>query len=319
MPKKKFFGFHSNFASQLNEFIEYKCGLGYVKDSYFHLNSFDEFCANKYPYANELTSDIVNEWCAISDKGIINRCSQIREFARYLLSMGKHAYMYPTTAIPKRSDGLPYIISQAEQSRFFDAIDHNVYSKKSPIMEYTAPVVFRLMLGCGLRPREVVNLNRRHFDFNNETIYIEDSKNHRDRRIVVSSDLMKLCKCFDSVADGFFPGRVCFFPNKTGNRLSYPSLVYLFQKSWNLSGNDTGEGRPSLYSFRFTYATETLMRWVEEGRDIESMIPYLSTYMGHVKFKDTYYYIKLLPDRIAKMKFMNVDGIIPEVNQNEWL
>ena len=318
MAKKKFFGFHSSFAAQINEFIEHKRSLGYVENSYFHLNSFDAFCADNYPDADELTVDIVTEWCATSDKGIINRCSEIREFAKYLLSMGKPAYIYPSKAIPKRNDGLPYIISQIEQSRFFDATDQKVYSKKSPIIEYTAPVVFRLMLGCGLRPREVVCLYRRHFDFNNGTIYIEDSKNHRDRRIAVSSDLMDLCRRFDCIADGFFPERACFFPNKVGNPLSYPSLVYLFQKSWNLSGNDTGEGRPSLYSFRFTFATETLMRWVEEGRDIESMIPYLSAYMGHVKFKDTYYYIKLLPDRIAKMKFMNVNGIIPEVNRNEW-
>ena len=318
MPKKKFYGFHSSFAVQLNEFIEYKRSLGYMEESYLLLNNFDEFCANKYPDADELTAEIVTEWSAISDKGIINRCSQIREFARYLLSMGKYAYMYPSTAIPKRNDGLPYIISQAEQSRFFDATDQKIYSRKSPIMEYTAPVVFRLMLGCGLRPREVVCLSRRHFDFKNKTIYIENSKNHRDRRIAVSCDLMDLCRRFDYIADDFFPGRTCFFPNKSGDPLSYPSLVYLFQKSWDLSGNDIGEGRPSLYSFRFTFATETLMRWVEEGRDIEAMIPYLSAYMGHVKFKDTYYYIKLLPDRIANMKFMSVNGIIPEVNRDEW-
>ncbi len=96
MAKKKFFGFHSGFAAQLNEFIEHKRSLGYVEDSYFHLNSFDAFCADKYPDADELTIDIVTEWCTISDKGIINRCSEIREFAKYLLSMGKPAYIYPS-------------------------------------------------------------------------------------------------------------------------------------------------------------------------------------------------------------------------------
>ncbi len=149
MAKKKFYGFHSGFAELLNNFIQHKRSLGYVEDSYFHLNSFDAFCADKYPDAYELTPDIVTEWCAISDKGIINRCSQIREFAKYLISMGKPAYIYPAAAIPKRTDGLPYIISQHEQSRFFEATDNMVVSKKSPLMEYTAPVVFRLMLGGG--------------------------------------------------------------------------------------------------------------------------------------------------------------------------
>lgn len=317
MPKKKFYGFHSRFARELNEFIEYKKSLGYVEASYFHLNSFDDFCAEKYPEADELTSEIVNEWCGISNRGIINRCSQIREFAKYQISMGKQAYVYPARSIPARHDGLPYILSESEQEKFFHAIDSFPRSAKSPIMEYTAPVVFRCMLGCGFRPREVVSLKRVDFDFNHNTIYIEDSKNHRDRRVAVSEDLMSLCRRYDAIAEIYFPNRSCFFPNRFGEPLSYPSLVYLFHRSWELSGIDSDKRKPSLYSFRFTFATETLMRWIEEGKDIETMLPYLSAYMGHVKFKDTYYYITLLPDRIAKMDFMDVGGIIPEVYEDE--
>jgi len=317
MPKKRFFGFQSRFAPDLNGFIKYKKSLGFVEGSYFHLNSFDEFCAEKYPMEENLTPEIVSKWCIRSNKGVINRCSEIREFAKYLLSIGKNAYVYPTKVIPARHDGLPYIITYAEQARFFEATDCFPHAKKAPLMEYTAPVVFRCMLECGFRPREIVNLRRIDFDFKHCTIYIEDSKNHRDRRIAVSYDLMDLCQRYDRIAEHFFPGRACFFPNRFGQALSYPSLAYLFQKTWDLSGNDAGKGRPSLYSFRFTFATETLMRWVEEGKDVEAMIPYLSSYMGHVKFKDTYYYIKLLPDRIAKMNFMSVEGIIPEVAEDE--
>ncbi len=317
MPRKKFYGFHSGFAKDLNNFMEYKKSLGFVETSYFHLNSFDEFCAEKYPETNELTSEIVNEWCTISSLGIINRCSQIREFAKYQLSMGKHAYVYPARNIPARHDRLPYILSEAEQEKFFRAVDSFPASAKSPIMEYTAPVVFRCMLSCGFRPREVVSLRRIDFNFNHNTIYIEDSKNHRDRRIAVSEELMDLCRKYDTIAESYFPNRACFFPNKFGSPLSYPSLVYLFHRSWELSGIDSAGRQPSLYSFRFTFATETLMRWIEEGKDIEAMLPYLSAYMGHVKFKDTYYYITLLPERIAKRAFMDVGGIIPEVNEDE--
>ncbi|MBR3246159.1 MAG: tyrosine-type recombinase/integrase [Parasporobacterium sp.] len=318
MPKKKFYGFQSGFADDLNDFIQYKRSLGYAEVSYFNLNSFDAFCAERDPDAKELTQDIVLDWCGMSEKGTINRCSVIREFAKYLISVGKPAFIYPALAIPPRNDGLPYIIPANEQEHFFDATDSLPHSNKSPIMEYTAPVVFRIMLGCGLRPREAVDLERRHFDFAHNTIYIEDSKNHRDRRIAISQELADLCTRYDCIAEGMFPGRTGFFPNRFGKPMSYPSLVYLFQKSWDLSGNDIGNERPSLYSFRFTFATETLMRWVEEERDIDAMIPYLSAYMGHVKFKDTYYYIKLLPDRIRKMKFMNIDGILPEVDRNDW-
>lgn len=317
MPRKKYFGFKSGFADNLNSFIEYKENLGFDKISFFLLNNFDEFCFKEYPYENTLTSEIVIDWCGNSEKGIINRCTQIREFAKYLQFIGKEAYIYPSSRIPRRVDDIPYIFSDDEQKKFFYAVDHYPTSLKSPLMEYTAPVIFRVMLLCGTRPLEVLKLKRIDFDFKNETIFFEDSKNHRDRRLAVSHELMNLCQKYDSIAENMFPGRIYFFPNKFGKELSYPSLNYLFQNVWNLSNNDSKRGRPSLYAFRFTFATETLMRWVEEEKDLSVMLPYLSAYMGHVKFKDTYYYIKLLPERISKMYYMNVDSIIPEVYFDE--
>jgi integrase/recombinase XerD len=60
-----------------------------------------------------------------------------------------------------------------------------------------------------------------------------------------------------------------------------------------------------------------LMRWIEEGRALDGMIPYLSAYMGHTSFSATYYYINLLPERLALMDFTRSDGIIPEVYEDE--
>ena len=40
------------------------------------------------------------------------------------------------------------------------------------------------------------------------------------------------------------------------------------------------------------------MRWVDEGRDVMTLMPYLRTYMGHSGMEETLYYIHLLPERI---------------------
>jgi hypothetical protein len=39
--------------------------------------------------------------------------------------------------------------------------------------------------------------------------------------------------------------------------------------------------------------------------------------MGHEDFSSTFYYIHLLPERLAKMEFMHIEGIIPEVIYEE--
>lgn len=67
------------------------------------------------------------------------------------------------------------------------------------------------------------------------------------------------------------------------------------------------------YDLRHNFATRTLMRWVEEGKDLNAYAPYLSTYMGHVTFNSTFYYIHLLPEKLGIQKLMDIQGIIPEV------
>ena len=47
------------------------------------------------------------------------------------------------------------------------------------------------------------------------------------------------------------------------------------------------------------------MNWIDNGRDVMTLLPYLSTYMGHTKFSHTLYYVHLLPDRL--LKSANID------------
>ncbi len=39
-----------------------------------------------------------------------------------------------------------------------------------------------------------------------------------------------------------------------------------------------------------------LLRWYREGVDVERHLPELSTYLGHVKVSDTYYYLSATPE-----------------------
>ena len=71
------------------------------------------------------------------------------------------------------------------------------------------------------------------------------------------------------------------------------------------------------YTFRHNFATRTLMRWAEEGKDFGAYLPYLSSYMGHASFHSSYYYVHLLPEKLGNASFMDTHGIIPEVPHEE--
>jgi integrase/recombinase XerD len=46
-----------------------------------------------------------------------------------------------------------------------------------------------------------------------------------------------------------------------------------------------------------------LLRWYRQGVELEAKLPYLATYMGHVSFVSTHYYVHWIePLRIAASK-----------------
>ena len=53
---------------------------------------------------------------------------------------------------------------------------------------------------------------------------------------------------------------------------------------------------PRLHDFRHRFAVQTLLRWYQEGADVERHLPELSTYLGHVKVSDTYWYLSATPE-----------------------
>jgi integrase/recombinase XerD len=310
------FSFHSGFAQDIRAMLEFKTALGHKSGSYgWNLANFDRFCLEKFPDESILTKEIAFAWCeeVNVDNKSRYRMYAIREFGKYLVSIGKEAFIFPSKFLPSFKAELPYIFSDEELINFFKAADEVPNCAKSPLLEYTVPVIFRLQYGCGMRPQEVRLLKRINFDFSNNTIYISESKWCKDRRLAVTDDLMDLCRRYDTIADMIIPGRTFFFQSPTGNAYPHGWLTAQFHRCWKRSENGNGKGPSTPYDFRHNFATQTLMRWVEEGKDLNVYIPYLSTYMGHASFHSTYYYVHLLPERLSRMDFTQADGIIPEV------
>lgn len=53
---------------------------------------------------------------------------------------------------------------------------------------------------------------------------------------------------------------------------------------------------PRLYDIRHSFACHTLLKWLKNGIDVNAKILYLSTYLGHVKVADTYWYLTGSPE-----------------------
>ena len=54
--------------------------------------------------------------------------------------------------------------------------------------------------------------------------------------------------------------------------------------------------RPRIHDMRHSFATQCLLRWYREGADVQSQLPKLAMYMGHVSIASTAYYLQWIPE-----------------------
>jgi len=315
--------FMSAFAEQIMEMLEFKEALGYARSSYdkFLLN-FDRFCVKEYPDLNTLTQEIIMHWAIARPNeaaaGVTRRLIAIREFGKYIVSVGREAYVVPTELIGGFKKFMPYIYSDVELAKFFYGADNLPPYWSSPLREFTAPVLFRLMYCCGLRPVEIRLLKRAEVDFSEKVILISESKSYKDRIVVVDPGVISLCEKYDSIANIVFPDRKYFFPSSNGGIYTATLIQRLFHRCWQQAGVSFSRSqKPRVMDFRHNFATRTFMNWLDDGRDINSLMPYLSAYMGHSEFKYTAYYIHLIPDRLIRstgVQWERMSALVPEVD-----
>ena len=311
--------FQSGFAQDIEGMLRFKESLGHRAESYLsNLRQFDRFCAESYPGTCQLTKAMADDFSAGVDgtprsPGCLKA---VRELGKYLASAGRDAYVIPAGFTRQPKADAPYPITDEELRRFFAATDRLESSRNNRLLEYMVPVMFRLQFACGMRPQEARRLRCTDLDFLKNTLYISEGKKHKDRLLAVRPEIMEMCRKYDCIAERLRPGRTYFFPSVNDAPYGAQSVTAVFHKCWDAAGN-TVSGRPCTpYDLRHAYASRVLMGWAEQGKDLDACIPYLSTYMGHERFHDTYYYVHLLPQRLSMMWFMGVSGIVPEVEED---
>ena len=227
-----------------------------------------------------------------------NRVMVLREFAKYLLSIGESAYLIPISMTRKGPRYVPHIFNQEEIKAFFYGADHLGAYRETPGRHLVVPVFYRLLYCCGLRPAEARLILREDVDLAQGVLYIRESKGHKDRLVPVADDLLNLMRKYSQKIRGIYPESPFFFPHRDG-KSSYTKAwaEEMFWRCWKIAGVENFEGpKPRVYDFRHTFATECICRWRREGKNVNAMLPVLSAYMGHARFEDTAYYIHMVPD-----------------------
>ncbi len=311
--------FKSGFAKQLMEYLSFRESMGYSKEHAKCLKWFDKFCIDNYPNETILSKDIVCGWFS-SDiqqgkRGYENKASAIRLFAKYI---GNGAYILPMKYVPRKKQFVPYIPTKSELVALFNAAK-NFKLKNEPIANHTLLTMFKLMYSCGLRPHECRTLECKNIMFNTGEILISKTKRCKERIVVMSDEMLAIMKEYDTIRNIANNVSEYFFARADGTMYSDQSFRNMVIRCWKLANPNIDEQllpRFRAYDLRHCFASTVLHKWIDEGRNLYAMLPYLRAYMGHEHFEDTAYYIHILPERLLNspgIAWDKIDNIIPEV------
>ena len=309
--------FTSALADDLSAYIDFKARTGKTGHSRIHyLRHFDKWATHHA--IGRLNRDAVEGW--VLDE--LGHCSTHRSWMSYIRDFGRWMRIHRDPNAHVLGDewkagivhSTPYLMSSADIEAFFTAA--RTVPAHSP-WAWQATAFFLLMHSAGLRTREAKQLMVADVDFNDHSVMIAATKTGRDRKLPITDDVMSILRTCHRRSRSQFPNREHFFVSSTGARLSPATVGVMFNRIWDhasLARPATGP-RPRPYDFRHHFAYANIERWMRDGTDINTMLPYLSAYMGHAGIDSTLYYVHTSPDFMAAYSDLarkTANMVIPE-------
>jgi site-specific recombinase XerD len=232
----------------------------------------------------------------------------LRGFFSYAVTRGYLSRSPLPATVPKPpARFVPHIYSREELRRLLDGTASYQKHKTRIVME---PLTFRAMLlllyGAGLRVSEALSLNLADVDVQEAVIVIRDTKFYKTRLVPLGSDLNDVMTKYAKQRnrDGHSQSNNApFFVTKLGARISSRLLRHAFQRLRTHSGvrrKDDPQHQPRLHDLRHAASVHRLTAWYREGKDVQRLLPLLSTYLGHVDIASTQRYLTMTPELLLE-------------------
>ena len=221
-------------------------------------------------------------------------------FYKYALSRGyAQASPLPLTIPKPPPPFVPYIYSVRELRALFDTC-FSYQKHKGRIEPYMIRTLLLLIYGTGLRLTEAISLTLADVDLTQALLTIRETKFYKTRIVPMGKQLTRILLDYatwrkqekysiDTKAP-FFVGR----NGKAVNGYNVQDAFELIRRKAGILRTDTSQ-QPRLHDLRHTFAVHRLTAWYKQGADVQSLLPVLSVYMGHVRISSTSTYLTMTP------------------------
>ncbi|MBP5672951.1 MAG: tyrosine-type recombinase/integrase [Victivallales bacterium] len=291
MPKKVIM--KTDLAPQIIKYVQFmreKIGRGFVTEEKI-LKAYDNFCfENKIEPL--LSQDGFEKYCMSGNVGLVQRGKRYRLLHNFYEYCRAYDASLPEIAVQivdaKYHKHTAYVYSDQEIMALMEA------DKENSQWSHACTVRWKCMIGLlfctGIRVSELLSLKIQNIDFQNRTLIIKETKFRKNRLVPIHESTCAALRRWLKLRPN--PQSEYVFQSLKGNPFSYSGFNGRFNKVLRQLGiGDEGRPKPRIHDMRHTFAIRKVVEWQRKGLPVQAYLPHLSTYMGHVHYDNTTYYL----------------------------
>ncbi len=285
-------------AERVAAYLEARRAMGYqLRIEGEQLQRFARF-ADQQDRRGPLTLDLAVAWASQSHTasgiGQARRIEVIRPMARYCALYEPETQIPPPNLLgPGHRRVAPHIYSEREVSDMLDATRD--LGPEGGLRPATMRCLIGLLASTGLRISEALALSQDDVDLEHSLLRVCQTKFRKSRYVPVHPTTRDALADYAHLRDRRVPlaRDAAFLLFDNGRAVNGAQARHAFSLIRSGLGWDKPlhGRRPRLYDLRHTFACRRLQAWYQEGRDVNCLIPFLATYLGHARVTDTYWYL----------------------------
>lgn len=251
-----------------------------------------------------ITTDLAVAWATLpadaSAGWWAQRLGVVRGFAAWLQTLDPDTEVPPPDMLTGRfCRVVPYLYSDADIAAMIQAAGSLAF----PLQRHTYETLIGLLAVTGLRIGEAIRLDRGDVSTDAGLVRVIGSKFGKSREVPLHPSSVDALVRYEDQRDRLCPTPLAnsFFVSTPGTRLRYSVIHQTFKKLAGQAGLQprSPRCRPRIHDVRHSFAVRALIDCYATGGDAQTLLPLLSTFMGHADPKSTYWYLSAAPELMA--------------------
>ncbi|MGO4570235.1 tyrosine-type recombinase/integrase [Rhizobium sp. 2YAF20] len=286
-------------SDDIDRYITLRRSLGYkLVRAERHLRAFASFATDRGETHIRTISAVSWLDTVVSTPGArARRLTNVILLARFLFAEDPR-HEIPRADVKRSSQKrpIPYIYTPDEIGRILDAAGALRYQKPNPLRRQLYVMLFGLIAATGLRISEALALRLDDIQAGG-VLHIRETKFRKSRLVPLHATVIEALEGY-LVARRQRAGESDWLFPSVEHREIYPTTVnYTFRCILRRAGiAPERRQQPRIHDLRHTFATRVLQQCGAGRGEVARHFVALSTYLGHVNIRGTYWYLEATPE-----------------------